>query len=65
MSAEPRGCYELHQENRSLPLDGGGLGWGWYAVCIAIFSPPSQPSPVKGEGGSAEDTKCVQVYDRL
>jgi hypothetical protein len=29
-----------------------GEGWGEGAIlAVAVFSPPSQPSPIKGEGG--------------
>ena len=36
-----------------------GAGWGCELPCVATFSPPSQPSPVKGEGVPLEFCDAV------
>jgi dihydrolipoamide dehydrogenase len=57
------GSVVLTLESSSLPLDRGGSGRGWSGAeqqsLSAITSPPSQPSPVKGEGADADTDLLV------
>ena len=42
-----------------LPLDGGGIRWG---VKCCKLTPPSQPSPTRGEGILSSETGAMHYH---